>query len=344
MAAVAGLLEAASRASPHVLAAVAGAVAAGATRHVAAAVTAAAIRTLLRPEDSCSTSEVDARLEAVRPVLNEYVSAAAEGRQPRVSGVARLRRNVAVHAGFGEGPEVVQEDAPRLRRRQRGRRAAGAGPEVEGTFKTDGYLLGKSHHDKSSTAPRHETQRETSSVVRERDKSTEYVNDEKSYINKHTEYVNDEKSNAKIGPQHYELESGGSKMDVNLEHQKHQNNLENKLQQTINKAVQSASKEMNTYDWYEWDQHDFKEAAQEGLIGWGKNQRADDGYEWGQHTDKWHEWHMSTASLHDTDSLHSNLSARYDADNFQCSISCRAARHWNTRRDRVRRLLPVGCT
>ena len=29
---------------------------------------------------------------------------------------------MAVHAGFGEGPEVVKEDAPQLRRRQRGRR------------------------------------------------------------------------------------------------------------------------------------------------------------------------------------------------------------------------------
>ena len=70
---LANLLGTAGRLSPHVLAAVTAAVAAGATRQVAAAVTAAAIRALQSQEDSCTLTEVDApggclaRVEGVRP-------------------------------------------------------------------------------------------------------------------------------------------------------------------------------------------------------------------------------------------------------------------------------------
>ena len=45
-------------------------------------------------------AEVHSRLECIKPVITEQVTAAAEGRRPAVSGATRLRRNVAEHV-FG---------------------------------------------------------------------------------------------------------------------------------------------------------------------------------------------------------------------------------------------------
>jgi hypothetical protein len=66
--------------------------------------------------------ELASRLEAVKPVLEEYIVAASSAREPKVSGVARVRRNLAVHCAFGEGPAVLQGTAKQLRARQRGAR------------------------------------------------------------------------------------------------------------------------------------------------------------------------------------------------------------------------------
>ena len=113
--------------SPHVAAAVAAAVAAGAHRRVVAAVAASAVRAAADGNTAGEQQEeVEASLRVMQPVLVELVSAGAAGREPAISGVARLRRNVAAHAGFGEGPQVVEESVAELRRRQRGRRAGKA--------------------------------------------------------------------------------------------------------------------------------------------------------------------------------------------------------------------------
>ena len=90
-----------------------------------AAVAASAVRAVATDADAAGPpvkEEVDARLRAIAPVLTELVSAGAAGRVPAVSGSARLRRNVAAHSGFGEGPAVVEATTADLKRRQRGRR------------------------------------------------------------------------------------------------------------------------------------------------------------------------------------------------------------------------------
>ena len=120
--------------SPHVAAAVAAAVAAGASRHVVAATAAAVTRVVLagttdaagEPPDQAVCEEVEARVGAMRPVLKEKVMAAVEGRPEAVPGAARLLRNIAAHAGFGEGGEVLQATTAELRKRQRGRKKASA--------------------------------------------------------------------------------------------------------------------------------------------------------------------------------------------------------------------------
>ena len=128
--------------SPHVAAAVTAAVMAGGSRHVVAAATAAAVRVALLfergPEqvlhleaDSLghglgseheAKQEVAARMVAIEKVVQERVAAALEARAPRLRGVDRLRRNVASHAAFGCGADVITSSPAELRRRQRGRR------------------------------------------------------------------------------------------------------------------------------------------------------------------------------------------------------------------------------
>ena len=111
--------------SPHVAAAVSAAVTSGASRQVVAAVAAAAVRAAqadLPCDEDEVKEEVDARMHAITPVLREQVAAGREGRQARVPGNTRVKRNIAVHAGFGEGPAVVEGSAKELRRRQRGGR------------------------------------------------------------------------------------------------------------------------------------------------------------------------------------------------------------------------------
>jgi hypothetical protein len=107
-------------------AAVRGAVSGGASRQVAAAVTAAAMKVALGADGSYdnrgSGSELGARLSAIRPVLAERIGAAVDGRQPRIPGNTRLRRNVAEHVGFGNGSDALAGSAADLKRRQRGRR------------------------------------------------------------------------------------------------------------------------------------------------------------------------------------------------------------------------------
>eukprot|EP00972_Heterocapsa_arctica_P033373 4912865-Heterocapsa_arctica.AAC.1 len=66
--------------------------------------------------------EVQDRLECISPVVQEKIAAASEGRQPRVSGSARLRRNVAEHV-FTRDLDVRTACAMELRRAQRGPRS-----------------------------------------------------------------------------------------------------------------------------------------------------------------------------------------------------------------------------
>ena len=115
-------------AEPRVAAAVAGAIAAGASRQTAAAVAAAAVRAL--GGAPVVDEELAERLCAVTPVLAERVAAGAAGRPPCVTGAARLRRNVAEHVGFGDGPEVLRQGVAELRRRQRGGRRGARGDKA----------------------------------------------------------------------------------------------------------------------------------------------------------------------------------------------------------------------
>jgi hypothetical protein len=67
--------------------------------------------------------DLEARMGAIAPVLGEQIQAAREERLPQVSGGARAKRNVAVHTGFGMGPQVVAGSDLDLKRWQRGRRS-----------------------------------------------------------------------------------------------------------------------------------------------------------------------------------------------------------------------------
>ena len=87
-----------------------GAVRGGASRHVAAAVAAAALRVVVgerfSPPATVSESLVEDRLALIRPVLAAQMAAAERNgsdvhdAQGLVSGTTRLRCNVAKHAGF----------------------------------------------------------------------------------------------------------------------------------------------------------------------------------------------------------------------------------------------------
>jgi hypothetical protein len=130
MAAVVTLLEAAAKASPHVLVAVAVAVAAGATRQVAAAVTVAAIRSLHSPGDGVDPEvlhEVDLRVKALREDLVHKVGVVAEGGVARRSGHQRATRNVAAHVALGTGVITTQLALRHPQRAQRGRRSGRGG-------------------------------------------------------------------------------------------------------------------------------------------------------------------------------------------------------------------------
>jgi len=118
--------------TPAIVAAAAeGAARGGGSRQVVAAAVAAAVRTcLLRGgvakgevvEEVHVSQEVDKRVGAIKPVIREQVHTALEGRQAKLSGVTRLRRNVAAHVDFGDGGLVVDASAAVQRRRQRGGR------------------------------------------------------------------------------------------------------------------------------------------------------------------------------------------------------------------------------
>ena len=99
-------------------------------------------------------------MSAIEQVIKEEVSAAVEERPPVISGLVRLRRNVAAHAAFGGGAAVVMAPAAELRRRQRGGRRRRVQPEAElcceGTseaLKVSGTSLGVLGCDCASTEP-----------------------------------------------------------------------------------------------------------------------------------------------------------------------------------------------
>jgi hypothetical protein len=149
----------------------------GATRHVAAAVTTAAVRTvwqLMAGESEGDEEHLDsftqagleqvqqelaARLRAVKPVILEHIVAAASGRAPAVPGDARVKRNVAVHVGFGEGAGLLSQPAQELRRRQRGRRrprGSGSGTGLVPASCSSEPVGGSSHCSSSSSSSSHE--------------------------------------------------------------------------------------------------------------------------------------------------------------------------------------------
>ena len=79
--------------------------------------------------------EVEARMAAIQPIIRENVTAAVQERPPVVSGMARLRRNVATHAHFGGGADVVEGSVAELKKKQRGRRRTAGPGMVEGKAK-----------------------------------------------------------------------------------------------------------------------------------------------------------------------------------------------------------------
>ncbi|CAK0892257.1 unnamed protein product [Prorocentrum cordatum] len=67
-------------------------------------------------------AEVQARLEAIQPVLRAKVVAAHDESPPAIDGGVKALRNVAEHCLFGEGAEALPKDGKEAKRRQRGRR------------------------------------------------------------------------------------------------------------------------------------------------------------------------------------------------------------------------------
>ena len=89
----------------------------GASRQVAAAMVAAVVRVVIgRPGE-----ELEARIDAIKPVLREH-AAAQEDRTPRLPTGTRIRRNLAEQVGFGDGGAALGGSLQQLRRCQRGRR------------------------------------------------------------------------------------------------------------------------------------------------------------------------------------------------------------------------------
>ena len=64
--------------------------------------------------------EFAARMSAIGSVVAAKVKAGKLGQEARVFSAARARRNLAAHAGFGQGPAVVSGDDRAVLRRQRG--------------------------------------------------------------------------------------------------------------------------------------------------------------------------------------------------------------------------------
>ena len=97
---------------------------AGASRHVTSASSCALWRANFAPDRISDDikPEVDARLKAIRPVISEKVSAAIAGRVLKLSGGVRAKWNVAEHALFGAGPEVVKCADVAIKLMQRGSR------------------------------------------------------------------------------------------------------------------------------------------------------------------------------------------------------------------------------
>ena len=88
---------------------------------IAAGIAASSAAYLLEPV-SGKELEVEDRVAAIRPVLEERVGAALEGRQPLLPAAVRARRNCAKHADFGAGGNLLKCADAEIKRRQRGGR------------------------------------------------------------------------------------------------------------------------------------------------------------------------------------------------------------------------------
>jgi len=86
---------------------------------IAAAETALATMHLVRPTGDPAGRELEARMQAVEPVLAEHIDVAMEGSCVQLSSDMRARRNLSEHADFGVGPAAVPADGATARRRQR---------------------------------------------------------------------------------------------------------------------------------------------------------------------------------------------------------------------------------
>ena len=95
----------------------------GPTRHAAASVASALFHCCMGVSEPALQVEVEARLNAIKPVIAENVAAAAEKRPTEVSGGCRAIRNLATH-DFSQG-SLEALHSPRLaKRRQRRRKHA----------------------------------------------------------------------------------------------------------------------------------------------------------------------------------------------------------------------------
>jgi len=112
--------------------AVGGAATVAAAGLVAAAAAGDAATAHLRALCSANPDEVALRLDIVEEVLAEQVAAATEGRPAVVSGGLRAKRNLAVHAGFGDGGAVLLGCGIDHKRKQRGGRARRSRDGAEG--------------------------------------------------------------------------------------------------------------------------------------------------------------------------------------------------------------------
>ena len=97
-----------------------------ASRQVVAAAIAALLRTTCEDVDERvdnkdeEAEEVNARIETIRPVLEQKVSAARDGKEPRICGAVRASRNVGEHAMLGCGAAQLKEALVKAQATQRG--------------------------------------------------------------------------------------------------------------------------------------------------------------------------------------------------------------------------------
>ncbi|CAK0827249.1 unnamed protein product [Prorocentrum cordatum] len=87
---------------------------------------ACAARCALLLSSAAGDTKAPARIGMIKPAIAAKVRAAHDEESLRITGETKAVRNVAEHALFGEGAEALPKDGKEAKRRQRGRRRAGA--------------------------------------------------------------------------------------------------------------------------------------------------------------------------------------------------------------------------